>query len=762
MTPNEKLFQDAIASLNTGRFSDAERAFKRILKREPSHVGALNLLTIVLMSTRRNDEAERFAKAAINANEHSDATFYNYGLILKELNRPHEALAQFNKALALNPAIPDSWNNRGTVFNTLRKYDEAISDFDKAISLHPSFAEAFCNKGKSLNEIGRYDEALAAYDRALALRPDLAEAWLGRGNVLSELERYETALAAYERALAIKPSLADAWLGCGHVFLELRRYQAAVLAYDKALAITPDLVEAWHGRGNAFFEFGRYDAALAAYDKALALRSDLAGAWFGRGNVFDRTNRHEEAASAYAQLLLIDPQFPFAKGRLLHQKMLSCDWKDVESLIDEIDQDVAAGKLSAEPFGWQGVATSQRSLQLCAELYTRENFPTRASKLARYRASDYGKVRIGYLSGELRDQATSHLIVGVLELHDRSRFEIYGIDNGWDDQSEVRSRINASVNGIVDIRQLDDQSAAFAVQDKQIDILVNLNGYFGELRMGVFARRCAPLQVNYLGFPGTLGADYMDYIIADQHIIPKGHEQFYTEKVVYLPHCYQANDRKKRIGNSNFTRAELGLPERAFVFCCFNNNYKIVPAVFESWIRILRQVEGSVLWLLEHNAATAANLRKEAAARGIAADRLVFAKLVPLSDHLARLRQADLFLDTLPYNAHTTASDALWAGLPLLTRVGETFAGRVAASLLHAIGLPELITRTQEEYERLALELATHRAKLALIKHKLAQNRLAAPLFNTQLFTRHLESAYEAIYDRYRAGLLPDHLHVQQ
>src|SRR5262249_54192374 len=353
--------------------------------------------------------------------------------------------------------------------------------------------------------------------------------------------------------------------------------------------------------GNVFFELKSYADALTAYDKAIALKRDLPAAWLGRGNVLSAAKRYDESAAAYAMLLEGNSPFPFAKGMLLHQKMLSCDWTNVDSLIFEIDSDIASGKLSAEPFGWQGVARSPRSLQQCAELYNKQRFPEKGRALHRA-ASNSEKIRIGYLSGELCDHATARLMVGVLERHDRSRFEIYGIDNGPDDGSEMRKRINAAVNGIIDISEISDDLATEAIQKNQIDILVNLNGYFGEFRMGVFAQRCAPVQVNYLGFPGTLGADYIDYIVADRHVLPPDHKEFYTEKIVYLPHCYQANDDQKKISPGNFTRAEFGLPDDAFVFCCFNNSYKIFPVVFDCWMRILKQVPGSALWLLEDNA----------------------------------------------------------------------------------------------------------------------------------------------------------------
>jgi predicted O-linked N-acetylglucosamine transferase (SPINDLY family) len=429
-------------------------------------------------------------------------------------------------------------------------------------------------------------------------------------------------------------------------------------------------------------------------------------------------------------------------------------------LTNDIASDVAAGRLSAEPFGWQAVATSERSLQLCAQLYNEKKYPAQIGDIGREKSRNKKKIRIGYLSGEFREQATAHLLVGVLENHDSTQFEIYAFDNGWDDRSEVRRRIVGSVHDVVDISQLDDSKATAAICEKQIDILINLNGYFGEHRLQVFARRPAPVQVNYLGFPGTLGAHYIDYIIADRHVIPEGHEGFYTEKVVHLPNCYQANDGSKKIGSQLFNRQKCGLPESGFVFCCFNNNYKILPQMFDCWMRLLFKVEGSVLWLLEDSETAASNLKKEAAARGLNPERLIFAPRIPLQEHLSRHRLADLFLDTLPYNAHTTASDALWTGLPLLTQIGDTFPGRVAASLLNAVGLPDLVTATQHEYEGLAIELAANPEKLATIKNRLSQNRLTEPLFNTRLFTRHIERAYEAMYERLQAGLPPENISV--
>ena len=383
-------------------------------------------------------------------------------------------------------------------------------------------------------------------------------------------------------------------------------------------------------------------------------------------DAFAAIERREDAANSYSEVLRADPDFPCIKGLLLHQKMLCCDWLDFDSKVAEIDGDLQHGKLAAEPFGWQGVARSPRSLQLCARIYCEENFPGREGFSAHWGNSRGRAIRVGYLSGEFRDQATSHLIVGMLEAHDKSRFEIYGLDNGWDDNSEIRRRIKASLNELISIRLMDDASVVKLIADKSIDILVNLNGYFGENRMNVFARKPSSVQVNYLGFPGTLGASYIDYIVADERVIYQEDTGFYDEKVVFLPHSYQPNDRRKLASMSTGSWAEHGLPADSFVFCCFNATYKIVPDQFDCWMRLLRAVENSVLWLIEDNPVSVKNLKVEAERRGVTADRLVFAKRVRLDRHLARHRLAALFVQTLPYNAHTTASDSLWAGVPVL------------------------------------------------------------------------------------------------
>jgi predicted O-linked N-acetylglucosamine transferase (SPINDLY family) len=819
---DSETFGRALGAFRSGNFSNAELNFKALLRSQPSHVGALNMLGVLLTLLKRYEEAESYIHRAIKIDARSDVSFYNYGIVLKNLKRPLEALGAFNKAIGIKPAVAETLNNRGTVLNDLGRYDEAINDFDKAISLKPDYAEAFSNKGKSFILSKRYDEALAAFDKALkinsrlsearlgrgkvfselnrfeeaffeyeaalktnpnlpeawiargcllgdlkryyesiaafdnALRldPKLAEAWLSRGEVCALLKIYDEALAAFDKALTIKPDFAEAWLGRGGVFGELKRYDDSIAAFDKAISLKPNYVEAFCHKGKSLLFSKRYDEALSALDKALAINPDLAEAWLDRGNALSGLERHEEAAQSYQRLLELFPNYDFAKSLVLHEKMFCCDWQNLD--IESIDRDVREGKKSGVPFSYQAISNSAKDLRLCAEIFNAERFPRSPVQIWSGKRYNNPKIRIGYLSGEFRNQAVSSLMTELFELHNKDRFELYAFDNGWDDGNELRKRINRAFDSIIDIARLGDLQAATIINQNKIDILVNLNGYFGLERTAVFSQRPAPVQINYLGFSGTMGADYIDYILADTYIIPPEQQAFYTEKVVYLPDTFQVSDSKRTIADRVPTRSELMLPDTGFVFCCFNNSFKITPTIFDIWMRLLKEIDGSVLWLSEGNVAVLHNLCLAAKQRGIAPERLVFSeKAAAHSDYLARYRVADLFLDTFPFNAGTIANDVLWAGTPLITCSGETYPARMAGSLLNAIGVPELITQSLGDYESLALKLARDPSYLASIKAKLARNRRTHPLFDTARFVRHIESAYTTMWERSQKGEPP-------
>ncbi len=621
---------------------------------------------------------------------------------------------------------------------------------------HGLFASILNTRGDQLRDLGRADQALACYDRALLLNSAHAATFYKRGNALMMLKRPAEAVTSYSDALLRANDYGDAFYNRGLAFQLLKRPADALVDFDEALKLKPDDAEALNNRGNALLDLKRPVEAIAAYARALALQPAYTQALHNQSLALLDMKRPDEAAGSLARLLELAPDYPFAKGKLLHAKMLACDWTGLHELNSAVASDLRSGKQAAEPFGYQAISESSSDLQICAENYAAIFYPASHAPVWAGEKYDHAKIRIGYVAGEFREQATAFLITELFELHDKKRFELYAFDNGWDDGSDIRRRINRAFDQVIPIAALPDDAAAALIKHHEIDILVNLNGYFGLARQGVFSLRPSPVQVSFLGFPGTMGADYIDYILADHCVIPPDEQAFYAEKVVYLPDTYQVNDSKRNIASTASTRSEAGLPKDGFVFCCFNNNYKITPAMFDVWMRLLDRVPDSVLWLYKDNPAAARNLSAAAVERGIAPERLVFASNAKLPDHLARHRLADLCLDTLPCNAHTTASDALWAGIPLLTCRGSTFTGRVATSLLHAIGLPELITENIADYEALAIKLARTPALLNALRVKLENNRHTHSLFNTERFRRHIESAYITMWERCQRGDFPN------
>lgn len=769
------------------RFDEALAAYDRALAVRPDFVEAHFNRAGLLQELHRPEEALTAYDKTLALRPNFVEAHYNRGVLLQEMNRYEEALAAYDGALVVNPKAAAALGNRGNVLRELKRLPEALASYDKALALDSRLAVVLLNRGITLCDMQRFAEALASLDAALAADPGRAATHYSRGVALAGLSRFDEALAAYDRALALIPSYAQALNDRGVALWNLKRFDEALTSYDKAVALNPGFAEAWYNRGGLLYEQRRHDEALASYDKVLALQTGNAKAWNGRGSALWAMERAEEALASFdkaialdpgyaephanraviychdreqyqaaaeelQRVLAIDPDWPYARGELLHTRMLACDWRDYDTLCAAVDEAVRAGKRAIRPFAYQAISQSPADLKACSVIFARDLYPAVAPVARRARPHD--RIRIGYVSGEFRDQATVHLMAGVYEQHDRNKFDIVGFDTGWHEDGAVRKRLEAAFGGFIDIATLSDQAAAERIAEAGIDILVNLNGYFGDQRMGVFARRPAPVQVNYLGFPATLGADCIDYILADRIVIPEGEKQFYSEKVVWLPDTYQANDSKRPIAAGTLTRREAGLPDTGFVFCNFNQTYKLTPDCFAAWMRILQQVEDSVLWLW-HGKEAQANLQREAEARGVATGRLLFASSLPLPRHLARLKLADLFLDSWPYNAHTTASDALWAGVPLLTCRGKVFAGRVAVSLLAAAGLPELIMETTADYERRAVELAQDAASLSSLRNKLAQNRLNCALFDTERFRRNLEAAFAKMWDIYRRGEAP-------
>ena len=699
------------------------------------------------------DAAVRYAEVLRTNPGNADAHYY-LGMIACQHARFAEGAEHARSALANDPRHPRAHVLLGRALSALRRFDEALGAIDKALAIAPSVAaEAWFDRGNILSELGRNVEAIEAYDRALALAPQSIDGWFNRGIALIAVGRHGEAIASFDRVIDYKPDFAQARLLRAKVLLNVGRPGDALKSVDQVLQREPNLAEAWLGRANVLSELKRTEEAFAACDRAIALRPDLAEAWLGRGILFTSIKRHDEAFAAYDRAVALKPDLGIAASYRLHAKLYMCDWTDLGSEVAKVVSGVKQQQLSSNSFAFLAISSSAADQLLCARRYVREQpvFPP----VWRGEAYSHDRVRIAYLSADFREHPVAYLTAGLFEQHDKSRFEVTGISFGPDQNSPTRTRIKSAFERFEGVTGKTDRQIAELIRRLEIDIAVDLMGLTEGNRLNVLAQRAAPIQVNYLGYPGTMGAGYIDYILADPTIIPDDQKAFYAEQVVWLPDAYQVNDNSRRISEHTPTRRECGLPKSAFVFCCFNNTYKIMPEIFDIWMRLLRATENSVLWLLEANAAAVANLRQEAEKRGVSSQRLVFAPKISVADHLARHQHADLFLDTLPYNAHTTASDALWAGLPLLTCAGSTFAGRVAGSLLKAAGLPQLVTRSLGDYEALALRLARDRAFLNSLKTRLKRSRESCSLFNTQCSTRHIEAAYIAMWRTHRQGRPP-------
>jgi protein O-GlcNAc transferase len=609
----------------------------------------------------------------------------------------------------------------------------------RQISMPPP--EVLVNLGNLFSRQGRREEAMAAYDQALAARPDFFEALFNRGNLLLEMKRAEEALESYERVLAFRQDFPGLWNNRGTALRNLQRLEEALASFERAAALAPDHFNALTNRAIVLWDLKRLNDALAGVDRVLAVQPGFAEALYVRGNVLRDLGRLDEALASYEQTLAANPAHLYALNGAAHMALALCDWKRVAALSPRVKQNAGSGPAVIQPFVLLGYSDDAALQRRCAESYVRRTVPVRP-RLWDGKPYSHDKIRLAYLSADFHQHPTAQLMAELFERHDRGRFEVTAIAFGPDDNSAMRARMKQTFDRFEDVRGKSDAEVARLLRAREIDIAVDLNGHTADARPGIFAYHPAPVQVNYLVYPGTTGASFMDVVLADRIVLPADQQPFFSEKIAHLPDCYQANDATRIVPPAP-TRAEAGLPEKGFVFCCFNNNWKITAPVWGIWMRLLTQIPGSVLWLLDGPAA--ANLRAEAAAHGVDAGRLVFAPKQPPSLHLARQQLADLFLDTLPYNAHTTCSDALWAGLPVVTCYGKAFPGRVAASLLKAIDLPELVTVTPEKYEELALELSNNPALLKATREKLARNRTTTPLFDSNRFRKAIESAYEAM-----------------
>lgn len=741
-----------------GRHASALSSYERALAIQPDYADALYNRSLALQDLGRFEDAIAGYDQALALRPDHAAAHNNRGAALQALGRLDEAVASYDQAIALRSDYAAAHNNRGAVLLRLERIEEALASYERALGLQPNFTEAHNNRGVALRELERLEEAVASFDRAIALEPRHAQAHNNRGVALKELGRVEEAITCCDRAIAAKADYPEAHNNRGLALRKLGCLEEALASFAQAQALNPSYPEAFLNQGATLHDLRRFSEALASHERALSLKSDYAEAYRNQGHTLHELRRPDEALASYQRALALAPTEKFLQGTCQHARMHICNWRGFESERAALSIAIENGRAVISPFRALALFDAPALQRRAAAIWAREECQGGLSlppTLPPYPARE--RIRIGYFSADFRDHAVSALAAELFETHDRSGFELTAFSLGPDAPGELRARVERAFDRFAPVFGQSDEQIVALTRRLEIDIAVDLGGYTQHSRPRIFALRAAPIQVSYLGYLGTLGADYMDYLLADEVLVPCELRQHYAEKIAYLP-SYQANDSRRAVSGRTFTRAELGLPASGFVFCCLNANYKITPETFGCWMRILASAPNSVMLLLADSPAARQNLRQHAISCGVDPSRLVFAGRVPYADYLARYRLADLFLDTLPYNAGASASDALWAGLPVLTCAGQALASRMGASLLTAVGLPELIATDYCDYERLAIELSRQPEQLASIRARLEEARTGSLLFDTPRLARSLEALFRRMYQRHRCGLAPEHL----
>ncbi len=754
------LFNQAISCHQSGRVSEAINLYMRILPMQRDNEELLFTIGTAYCQIGQLEEGLNYLRKSSRINPKNFHAFGNMGRLLTDLRRFDEAIINYKKALVLNPKFPEALLGLANAQVEINKHKEALENYNKALELVPDFAIAYLNKGKALFELHEFDEALNCYNQANFLAPNLAEVYSNRGNVLKVLEQHEQALLDYNKAIQVNPGLEGAYTNRGCVLEELGRYEEALVDHDKAIALKPYYAEAYSNRGNVLHKLNRNAEALACYENSILLKPDYAEAYSNRGNVLKELARYDEALASYDKAIALKPDIAFLAGSKLHAQMHLCEWNDFDGQLTALVNKIESNGKAATVFPLLALVDAPEIHKQASEIYASDERSQKNQILKFLNSEDNSKIKVGYFSADFHDHATMHLMAELFENHDRDCFEFVAFSFGPITNDEWQKRAKNSFSSWVDCHEKSDREIVQLSRSMGIDIAVDLKGYTQHARAGVFAERAAPIQVNFLGYPGTMGSKNIDYMVADRVLVPAGCESFYTEKIAYLPHCYQPNCRDREISSTFIARSDFGLPEHGFVFSSFNNNYKITPLIFASWMRILKAVDGSVLWLLASNPTAENNLRREMATSGVDPDRLIFAKRLPIKDHLNRIRLADCMLDTFPYGAHTTCSDALRVGLPVITMAGKSFASRVAASLLTMVNMPDLIAHSFSHYEELAIKLSSNRGELGAIREQILKNVDLSALYDSAQFARNLELIYQEMYRTHMDGSMVDHIYA--
>lgn len=800
-----RILAAGISLHQSGQLTKARECYNQVLEADPENPHVLHLFGLLAHQEGQTGKAAELLRIAIrhdsmNPHYHNDLgtiledqgnmdgaldcyrralnikpeyfeAANNVGNIFYKLNCQDEALAWYQKTLAIQPDYAEGYVNIGNIAHDRGQLPDAINWYQKALKLHPGLAAGHHHLGLVYKDQGCYREAIACYQKALAIAPASAEILYSLGNALRSMGHPAQAASCYQEAIQHQPVFPEAYTNLGSALKDLGKLDEALVCFQKALTFKPDLAETYNNMGNALRDKGDLEQAVSCYKQAVRLKEDLVEAHFNLGSVNKELGKIKNAIQSFHSAFVLKPNYSKALNQLVFQILRGCFWKELEDFAFQLDNLTAlelkrGAKTGETPF----VSVSRRADPVVnlaiASSWSRHISKTAASLKKNYTvkgsASNRSRIRIGYLSNDFRNHPIAHLILSLFGCHNRDKFEIFCYSHGQNDGSIYRKRIQNECDEFIDLVDRSDGDAADRIYEDRVDILVDLMGYTQGHRLTISALRPAPVQVSFLGFPGTTGAGFFDYIIADRTVIPERHKAFYSEKIVYMPHCYQVNDHTQAIASHRSSAAAHGLPQDGFVFCAFHQSFKIDPIMFNSWMNVLARVPESVLWLLKNNDDTEQNLKMTAEERGVNPHRLVFAPRLPKDQHLGRHRLADLMLDTRIYNGHTTTSDALWAGVPVISLMGSHFASRVSVSILKALGLPELITRTLEEYEKLAVRLALHSAELKMLRRKIAKNQSTHPLFDTRRYVRNLEKAFIQMWHIYATDQDPKHIEVRE
>jgi len=753
--------RQAMTLHRSGKLEEAARLYRAILTAAPNDFDALHLLGVLLSSRRHSAEGIELIKRALALQPKFAGAHNNLGTALLAARQPEQALASFRRAVELKADFAEAHSNLGNALADLGRREEAVGSHRQAIALKPDYAEAYNNLGNVLIALGRFDEAAEACQRALEIRPNYAKAHNNLATAHARQRRDEEAIAAFRQAIAANPNFAEAYRGLGNALLGLRRDDEAVVALERAVRLRPDDADAHISLGSALSAQRQMGGAAAAYRRAIAMQPDNAVAHHNLGNALAAAGDLDAAAASYrhASEAMADDCHALLQYVQVSNQM--CAWRQVAPHSEALLERARHGRLNGPPFPILAITDDPAVQHTAAQAFVRHSIGIAYPALWNGESYKHRRIKLAYFSFDLREHPAARLIVDLIERHDRSQFEVFAVSSGPDDKSPLRRRVSQACDHFIDVRPLADAAIAQRLRALEIDILVDLDGHTEGSRSRALAWRPVPAQVAYLGYPATMGADFIDYAIVDRTVVPEAQQPFFSEKLIYLPDCFQVSDSNRPAPLAPPPRAKLGLPDNALVFCCFNNSYKITAALFDVWMRLLAAVPGSVLWLVADNRWAEANLMHEARRAGIDPARLIFAPRVDYASYLGHQLAADLFLDTFPYNGGATCNDALWCGLPVITCSGSSYASRMAGSLLKAIGMPELVTDSLAQYEDLALAVARSPARRASLKGQLAHNKTRTALFDTERFCRNVEAAFGEIWRVSEAGEQPSSFSIE-